>query len=390
MKFTLIPGLLLAASLTGCYLDKGDEATFPEYRKTGVISDSPISGMPYSLGDERVYRTNFRGEFSYEEGQLIRFHIAGYRFPAIQAQPLVTPMTLAGTDDLSDRRVTNIAYLLQALDTDQQPDNGIQFLEELYDDDFDFYFDQDPADFIASFAFDDLVWGYLDGVVPDYDAALDHLYRQHGLRGSWIYSDNDAVHFLRDGIFIYESAEGFEFGSYSTDYTEGQVTVSISDDMNGSQGFGPQQSVEFDIQDTNTLTFIDGPANASYQRTAFSELALTDTWYVLVQETDEPAESTEPEGAEPESTEPDQHYLLSLLENGHYTLIRVSAAGGGAIDRGTYTRVSGGIRLTSTEQQNADLGVFSFDTAERQYNTLISENTLQLISTSVNITMNRQ
>ena len=381
MKYTIIPVLLLIFPLAGCYLDKGDEATYPEYKQTGVISDSPISGMPYTLGDDTVYRTNFQGEFSYEEGQLIRFHVAGYRFPAVLAQPLITPMTLAGTNDLSDRRVTNIAYLLQALDTDQNPDNGIQFLESLYDDPFDFYFDQDPADFIASFAFDDLVWGYLDGVIPDYDAALDHLYRQHGLRGSWVNNLDDVIHLLSDDMFIYETNEGYEFGSYTVDYSESTITISITDDLNGDSGFGPQKTIEYSIADTNTLTFDDSPVSDNYQRTSFTELTLNDTWYSLQED---------PETVDPETAAPGQHYLLSLLDSNNYTLIRISTAGGGALDRGTFKRTTAGIQLISETEENSDLGIFSFDEREREYSTLISENTLQLISTSVNITLNRQ
>lgn len=369
--------------LVGCYLDKGDEESFPDYMESGLLTDSPISSMTYQRGDGIDYRTNFQGRFAYQEGDYIRFYIGTFAFPAIPAQPVITPMTLAGTDVISDQRVTNIAYLLQMLDSDNNPENGIEITDSLYGADYLFDFDVSPQEFIQSPEIDDLIWSFFNGEAPDYEQAVDHLYRHHGLRGTWINSDNDEVlNFLEGGQFVYQTAEGYEYGQYTVDHQEGLLNLTVSADYNGDAGTGPQAEIEISQLDAIQLVFSDSNIADSYTRTPYEALALEDTWYF--EDTEELADG------DPGPAEILDRYLLNLFEGGYYTIARINNNDGGATDMGTYTLTATGIQLTSENESGNALGLLAFEEAARDYRILISDTGLILQSDSGNLRFTRQ
>lgn len=86
--------------------------------------DSEVANVSYSTATQRGV-TNENGIFYYLEGETITFSIGELTFPAIPAAALLTPLDLAGAEDINDPRVINIARLLQTIDSDGDPSNGI-------------------------------------------------------------------------------------------------------------------------------------------------------------------------------------------------------------------------------------------------------------------------
>jgi hypothetical protein len=70
--------------------------------------------------------TNADGEFDYLAGETITFSIGGIELPSTLAKELLSPLDLVGTTDTNNTAVVNIARLLQSLDVDGDPDNGIE------------------------------------------------------------------------------------------------------------------------------------------------------------------------------------------------------------------------------------------------------------------------
>ena len=91
---------------------------------TGTFVDSPVSGIRYATATQSG-KTNSKGEFLYVSGENVIFSIGSVQFPAVVASAIVTPLNIAKTSDLNDQVVSNILILLQSLDEDGNPTNGI-------------------------------------------------------------------------------------------------------------------------------------------------------------------------------------------------------------------------------------------------------------------------
>ncbi len=91
---------------------------------TGQFIDSPVEGLTYST-ESRVGITGQDGEFHYLENETVVFGLGDLTFPAVTAAHIITPLDLAGVNDINDTGVVNMARLLQTLDKDCNPDNGI-------------------------------------------------------------------------------------------------------------------------------------------------------------------------------------------------------------------------------------------------------------------------
>ncbi len=92
--------------------------------EVGVFIDSPVVNIGYRTATQEGV-TNANGEYLYLPGEEVTFFIGDLDFPATTAAGVVTPLDLAGTTSLSDNTVVNIIRLLQTLDTDANPENGI-------------------------------------------------------------------------------------------------------------------------------------------------------------------------------------------------------------------------------------------------------------------------
>lgn len=158
-------GILLMAcgggSSSGGGGDGGDASA-----KTGRLIDSAVSGVNYQTPSYSG-KTNANGEYHFLEGESVTFTIGSISFGPLLAKAVLTPLDLAGSTDITNRKVINIARLLQTLDDDQDPSNGITI--SAITDPAALNFDQDVADFESD------VSTLLSLTLVDKDAAIAHL-----------------------------------------------------------------------------------------------------------------------------------------------------------------------------------------------------------------------
>ncbi len=95
---------------------------------TGVFVDSPVEGATF-FTETQSGMTNALGEFSYLATEQVAFSFGVTQFPAVTAAPQVSPVDMAASSSDPTATTTNIARLLQSLDEDGNPDNGITIPE---------------------------------------------------------------------------------------------------------------------------------------------------------------------------------------------------------------------------------------------------------------------
>lgn len=91
---------------------------------TAVFLDSVVGGLDYRCNDYTGV-TNAKGEFLFDDGDTCEFVLGNQRLGEVTLKAgnsLVTPYTLAGDDK---EKAIRIAALLQTLDSDSNPENGI-------------------------------------------------------------------------------------------------------------------------------------------------------------------------------------------------------------------------------------------------------------------------
>lgn len=123
-KFCLT--ILAAAVLSACSDLTSDVST-------GVFLDAPVEGLTYRSGST-VGVTDAQGRFFYTPGDRVEFSIGGVVFPSVVADQLITPVDLVGATGPHDPKAVAIARLLQSIDDDGNPDNGIRLNRSLLAD----------------------------------------------------------------------------------------------------------------------------------------------------------------------------------------------------------------------------------------------------------------
>ncbi len=113
--------MVLSAGLFAC--GGGGGGAGPQTKK-GVLLDSPVAGVQYQTATKSG-TTNAAGEFDYVDGESVIFSIGGIQFPPVPAKGVVTPLDMAGTTDTNNQTAVNILRLLQTLDSNGNPDDGI-------------------------------------------------------------------------------------------------------------------------------------------------------------------------------------------------------------------------------------------------------------------------
>ncbi len=124
--FGKVSPLVLAVALgssvmVGCSNDDSASATNV---RTGVFVDSEVVGINYRT-ESQSGTTNENGEFNYVAGETVTFSIGDIELPAGKAGAVVTPLDLANAETPYDAVANNVARLLQTLDSDADPSNGI-------------------------------------------------------------------------------------------------------------------------------------------------------------------------------------------------------------------------------------------------------------------------
>ena len=92
---------------------------------TGTLLDSAVGGVSYTTSSNLSGLTNTNGQFQYRSGDQVTFSVGETVLGEVKGGELITPVELAGTNNTADRRVINISRLLQSLDQDGNPTNGI-------------------------------------------------------------------------------------------------------------------------------------------------------------------------------------------------------------------------------------------------------------------------
>lgn len=159
-KGTLSRSLLVmavAAAITACSSGGGSDEGSKQTAQ-GTFVDSQVEGLHYVSGSISGI-TDADGHFMYEVGEEVTFSIGDIELGSASGAPVITPLELAGEGaEITDPMVVNILKLLQTLDDDGDPSNGIQITElvqSLAEGDLDF--DIDPDDFVDDAAIQDLV-----------------------------------------------------------------------------------------------------------------------------------------------------------------------------------------------------------------------------------------
>ncbi|MGJ8693830.1 MAG: pectinesterase family protein [Thalassotalea sp.] len=103
----------------------------------GQFVDAPVSGLGYRINraasgitDAITGVTDSNGNFEYFRGDSITFFIGDIEFPATSGGNFITPLQVFGTDTVFNQRVVNTVRLLQTLDSDGDPSNGITISPE--------------------------------------------------------------------------------------------------------------------------------------------------------------------------------------------------------------------------------------------------------------------
>ncbi|MDX1761108.1 MAG: hypothetical protein R3218_03050 [Christiangramia sp.] len=115
-------------------LDTTDDSPGPDpvaEIKTGVFRDSEVAGLKYETETKRGV-TDADGNFEYLEGETVTFYVGNIEIGSGLASEDMTPLSIASTDNatIDSPEVKNIAAFLQSLDSDNDPNNGIEISEE--------------------------------------------------------------------------------------------------------------------------------------------------------------------------------------------------------------------------------------------------------------------
>lgn len=244
----------------------------PPQTLKGVFADSVVAGIGYRT-DTQEGVTNENGEFDYVEGETVTFFVGDIELPPVAGGEIVTPLDVFATQDFTDRRVVNLARLLQSLDKDGNPDNGLD-LDGASTGAIGFALDFDvPTEtFEANINVINLVSAAGRTLVSAADA-LGHL-RQLSIVGSWHLFDDgwyaepkdfdsNTLVFMADGTYM--SAEGteaaasdpgvpgIEYGTYTWNPLSSTIEVEVLFDTNKTWGLSDFSNTL--TRQGNTLAF---------------------------------------------------------------------------------------------------------------------------------------
>lgn len=275
LNFKYSAATLLLLALTGCGgggggSDAKETSTTPPVIPpaptvlTGIIVDSPVYRMGYRTASGEGF-TNEKGEFNYIDGETVTFFIGDTELPATNASSIVTLLDIADTEDYSDQRVGNMARLLQTLDKDGNPNNGIEITEaaqasapslDLSLSAADFEATQAVIDFISNAGQDVVV----TSLIPLSQAIL-HLSEQiekyknielgapGSVVGSWVLTDSPAFETAGEVVLVLTAQHKYFFAEYNNptdgndfeygDYTYADGKLTLMAEINQNTEIGP-------------------------------------------------------------------------------------------------------------------------------------------------------
>lgn len=263
----------------------------------GVLLDAAVAGIGYRT-ESRTGVTNERGEFDYLPGETVTFFIGDLVFPPVPAKGTVTPLDMAQTLNPAAPVVLNIARLLQTLDTDGNPANGITISPTASQS-------AAPVDFnlsLAQFA-----------ALP----AVTNLVANSGSVTTTIVPVQQALAHLRDtltlnGVPIDESSSSSISSTQSSDAVNPPGSSAASD-ASSSQSSAALSSVESSSEASSTSSAADSSVQASAQSSTV----------VVVPASSTPASSTAPSSTAPSSTAPSSTPASSVASSASSSAVAV-------------------------------------------------------------------
>ena len=104
----------------------GSGAATSSATSSGIFVDSPVSGLQYNTGTQSGL-TDGNGRFFFQEGETVTFSIGDLVLGSGVARQVLTPVEIVvGAIHANDLKVINLCRLLQSLDVDGDPSNGIE------------------------------------------------------------------------------------------------------------------------------------------------------------------------------------------------------------------------------------------------------------------------
>lgn len=265
--------------------------------ETGVLLDEAVTNIGYRTETlEGV--TNSQGQYNYIEGETVTFFIGDLEFPPITASGIVTPLDMAGTEDTSNPTVVNILRLLQSIDEDGNPDNGITITETAKNNATQIDFDVSVSDFSSSSAVTTFIAnsGSTNTTLISESEAIAHFEEtlieegegfepSTSIAGVWVNEETTnellAFVFFQNGTYVHmeideiaplnpdnpNEVSGMEWGTYSIDPETRELTASITFDGNDDTGLtdsigqvdifaqvdGDTLTLEIDDNDNSTI-----------------------------------------------------------------------------------------------------------------------------------------
>ena len=118
--------IALALGLVACgggkELASGDGSKPATGPTTGILTDAAVAGIAYLTSSGVAGTTSESGVYNYNHGDTVEFKLGSLIIGKAKTALIVTPIELA-TD--SSTRLQNLLILLQSLDSDGNPENGI-------------------------------------------------------------------------------------------------------------------------------------------------------------------------------------------------------------------------------------------------------------------------
>jgi len=269
-KFLLSASILIA--LTACIdieSDDDDDGPSEPFINTGVFLDSPVINIGYRTETfEGV--TSAQGEYEYLAGETVTFFIGDLELPEQTAKGVLTPLDLADTTDVNDAEVVNIIRLLQTLDKDGNPDNGLTITDAAKSSAVQVDFTLPTDQFAGSAAVTDLITG---AQLDDTDVtelisiadAIAHFESQLAITLTDAFL-NDRKFMVNTGSSDIESLEFLAGGNGSIKFTP--------NDDNGLD-YNDVKGITWALNTDGTLTFRESSDGADYWDWVLTPIAIT-------------------------------------------------------------------------------------------------------------------
>jgi len=294
VPISLIAPVLLV--LTACGGSGGGGTTpLNPTTQTGIFLDSPVINIGYRTETLQGV-TTANGEYDYLDGETVTFFIGNLEFPATTAANILTPLEIAGAQDTADTTVINMLRLLQTLDDDNDPSNGIQITEDTKTAATDLVdFTLTIAEFESSTEVTDLVALITStDVLVDENSAVTHFEEQ--------LANLPLIVELRDFAGVVSEATLVRGTLYNVNTVPGVYTINDTDLIYtltlNADGSG---TVDFGAGDINNVTWsVNGAGSIEYTETDNSGgiwnviiTSIVDDNFNMLIDISTPADSTE-------------------------------------------------------------------------------------------------